>query len=70
MIIVSNVSLCFVDCKLFEDVNIKFMLGNCYGLIGVNGVGKFIFLKILFGEIELLIGDIYIMLGECLVVLK
>lgn len=45
-------SLCFGDRKLFEDVNIKFIEGNCYGLIGVNGVGKLIFLKILFGELD------------------
>jgi ATPase subunit of ABC transporter with duplicated ATPase domains len=41
MIQVSDVSLRFGDRKLFEDVNIKFTPGNCYGLIGANGAGKF-----------------------------
>ncbi|RBN36472.1 hypothetical protein DMN50_35350, partial [Priestia megaterium] len=50
MITVSNVSLRFGDRKLFEDVNIKFTPGNCYGLIGANGAGKSTFLKILSGE--------------------
>ncbi|MEH7253950.1 ATP-binding cassette domain-containing protein, partial [Neobacillus niacini] len=49
---VSNVSLRYGDRKLFEDVNIKFTPGNCYGLIGANGAGKSTFLKILSGEIE------------------
>ena len=40
MITVSNVGLRFGDRKLFEDVNIKFTPGNCYGLIGANGAGK------------------------------
>ena len=47
MIAVSNVSLRFGDRKLFEDVNIQFNPGNCYGLIGANGAGKSTFLKIL-----------------------
>lgn len=70
MIVVNNVSLWFVDCKLFEDVNIKFISGNCYGLIGVNGVGKLMFLKVFFGEIEFQIGDVYMSSGECFVILK
>ena len=46
MITVTNVSLQFSDRKLFDDVNIKFIPGNCYGLIGANGAGKSTFLKI------------------------
>ena len=52
MIAVSNVSLQFGDRKLFEDVNIQFNPGHCYGLIGANGAGKSTFLKILSGELE------------------
>ncbi|WP_242297993.1 ATP-binding cassette domain-containing protein [Bacillus cereus group sp. BfR-BA-01382] len=70
MITVSNVSLRFADRKLFEDVNIKFTSGNCYGLIGANGAGKSTFLKILSGEIEPSTGDIHITPGERLAVLK
>lgn len=53
MLIVNNVGLCYGDKKLFEDVLIKFLLGNCYGFIGVNGVGKLMFLKVFFGEFDL-----------------
>ncbi|MFY0146197.1 ABC-F family ATP-binding cassette domain-containing protein [Bacillus cytotoxicus] len=70
MITVSNVSLRFADRKLFEDVNIKFTPGNCYGLIGANGAGKSTFLKILSGEIEPTTGDVHITPGERLAVLK
>ncbi|CAM4273787.1 ABC-F family ATP-binding cassette domain-containing protein [Bacillus manliponensis] len=70
MITVSNVSLRFADRKLFEDVNIKFTPGNCYGLIGANGAGKSTFLKILSGEIDASTGDISITPGERLAVLK
>ena len=52
MIQVSGVGLRYGDRKLFEDVNIKFTPGHCYGLIGANGAGKSTFLKILSGEIE------------------
>lgn len=52
MISTSNVSLNFGGRKLFEDVNINFTPGNCYGLIGANGSGKSTFLKILCGELE------------------
>ena len=51
MITVTNVSLRFGEQKLFEDVNLKFNPGNCYGVIGANGAGKSTFLKILSGEI-------------------
>ena len=52
MLQVNNVSLQFGSKKLFEDVNLKFTKGNCYGIIGANGAGKSTFLKILSGEIE------------------
>ena len=52
MINVTNVSLRYQEQKLFEDVNLKFTPGNCYGVIGANGAGKSTFLKILSGEIE------------------
>jgi ATPase subunit of ABC transporter with duplicated ATPase domains len=52
MITVSNVSLIFSDKKLFEDVNLKFLPGNCYGIIGANGAGKSTLLKIISGEKE------------------
>src|SRR3954464_7828436 len=70
MITVSNVSLRFGDRKLFEDVNIKFTPGNCYGLIGANGAGKSTFLKILSGEIEPQSGDVFLGPGERLTMLK
>ena len=60
MIQVSNVSLRFGKRTLFEDVNIKFVNGNCYGLIGANGSGKSTFLKILSGEIETTTGEVTI----------
>ena len=52
MLQVNNVSLQYGSKKLFEDVNIKFTSGNCYGIIGANGAGKSTFLKVLSGEIE------------------
>ena len=52
MLQVNNVSLQFGGRKLFEDVNLKFTKGNCYGIIGANGAGKSTFLKILSGELE------------------
>lgn len=70
MLTVSNVSLRYGDRKLFEDVNIKFTPGNCYGLIGANGAGKSTFLKILSGEIEAQTGDVHMSPGERLAVLK
>ena len=60
MITVSNVSLRFGGRKLFEDVNIKFTPGNCYGVIGANGAGKSTFLKILSGEVEPNTGEVII----------
>lgn len=52
MISTTGVTLRYGKRPLFEDVNIKFTPGNCYGLIGANGAGKSTFLKILSGEIE------------------
>ena len=49
MLTVSNLSLQFGKRVLFEDVNLKFVRGNCYGVIGANGAGKSTFLKILSG---------------------
>lgn len=70
MITVNNISLRYGDRKLFEDVNIKFTPGNCYGLIGANGAGKSTFLKILSGEIEAQTGSVHLGPGERLAVLK
>lgn len=52
MLQVVGVSLQFGSRKLFEDVNIKFTNGNCYGVIGANGAGKSTFLRVLSGELE------------------
>ncbi|RNC63185.1 MAG: putative ABC transporter ATP-binding protein YbiT [Candidatus Dichloromethanomonas elyunquensis] len=70
MITTSGVSLRFGGRILFENVNIKFAPGNCYGLIGANGSGKSTFLKILSGEIEPNKGEISIDPGERMAVLK
>lgn len=70
MIITNNIGLRYGGRKLFEDVNIKFTPGNCYGLIGANGAGKSTFLKILSGELEPTSGEVIITPGERLAVLK
>jgi ATPase subunit of ABC transporter with duplicated ATPase domains len=70
MISTSNIGLSFGGRKLFEDVNVKFNPGNCYGLIGANGAGKSTFLKILSGEIEPQNGQVNISPGQRLSVLK
>lgn len=70
MISANGVSLRYGGRALFENVNIKFTPGNCYGLIGANGAGKSTFLKILSGEIEPSKGDVTITPGERLAVLK
>jgi len=70
LITVTGVGLRFGDKKLFDDVNVKFTPGNCYGVIGANGAGKSTFLKILSGDIEPNTGDISITPGERLAVLK
>ena len=70
MINANGVTLRFGKRTLFEDVNIKFSPGNCYGLIGANGAGKTTFLKILSGEIEPSKGEVTMNPGERLSVLK
>ena len=70
MIQANNVTLRLGKRALFEDVNIKFTEGNCYGLIGANGAGKSTFLKILSGELEPSKGDVSITPGQRLSVLK
>ncbi len=60
MLEVNNLSLVFPDKKLFEDVNVKFTSGNCYGIIGANGAGKSTLLKILSGDIDSTTGNVYI----------
>ena len=64
MISTSNISLRVGKKALFEDVNIKFTEGNCYGLIGANGAGKSTFLKILSGQLEPTSGDVIITPGQ------
>lgn len=70
MISVSNLSLRFGKRTLFEDVNLKFTQGNCYGVIGANGAGKSTFLKILSGEVNQTSGNVAITPGERMAVLK
>ena len=70
MISVNNVTLRIGKKALFEDVNIKFTEGNCYGVIGANGAGKSTFLRILSGELETTRGDIVITPGQRLSVLE
>ena len=70
MISASNISLSFSEQVLFKDVNIKFVAGNCYGVIGANGAGKSTFLKILAGEIEPDSGEVIVGKGERLAVLR
>lgn len=70
MLQVNNLSLKFNTRTLFENVNLKFVKGNCYGVIGANGAGKSTFLKILSGDIESTTGEVSISKGERLSVLK
>src|SRR5437763_1161643 len=70
MISTTSVSLSFGSHKLFEDVNIKFVPGNCYGLIGANGAGKSTFLKILSGENSSYKGTVTVTPGERLSFLR
>ena len=70
MISANNISLRFGKKALFEDVNITFSPGNCYGLIGANGAGKSTFLKILSGELESTTGEVTMDPGERLSVLE
>ena len=70
MISANNVTLRLGKKALFEDVNIKFTEGNCYGIIGANGAGKSTFLKILSGQLETTNGDVSITPGQRLSVLE
>ncbi len=70
MISTDNIALSFGGRKLFDEVNIKFTPGNCYGLIGANGAGKSTFLKILSGEVEAQSGTVNITPGQRLSFLK
>lgn len=70
MITVNNVSLRYGGRKLFDDVNLKFTPGNCYGVIGANGAGKSTFLKIVSGELEPNTGGVSIGSGMRMSVLK
>ena len=70
MLTTNGVTVRFGKRVLFEDVNIKFAKGNCYGIIGANGAGKSTFLKVLSGEIEPSKGDVSLEKGERLSVLK
>jgi len=70
MITVSNLSLQFGKRVLFDEVNVKFTKGNCYGVIGANGAGKSTFIKILSGEIEPTSGHVSLSPGERMAVLK
>ena len=70
MLNVNGVTVRFGKRVLFEDVNIKFTKGNCYGIIGANGAGKSTFLKVLSGELEPSKGDVTIDKGERISILK
>ncbi|MCT4616372.1 MAG: ATP-binding cassette domain-containing protein [Marinifilaceae bacterium] len=70
MISVSNLSIQFGKKPLFQDVNLKFTPGNCYGVIGANGAGKSTFLKILSGDLDSTTGDVMMEPGERMAVLK
>lgn len=70
MISTSKLTVRFGSQPLFEDVNVKFVPGNCYGLIGANGSGKSTFLKVLSGEIEQTSGEVHIAKGQRIAVLK
>ena len=70
MITVSNLSLRFGKRVLFEDVNLKFTQGNCYGIIGANGAGKSTFLKILSGDIDPTTGSVSFTPGERMAALE
>ena len=70
MISTNKLTVRFGSEPLFEDVNVKFTPGNCYGLIGANGSGKSTFLKVLSGDIEQTSGEVHIQKGQRLGVLK
>ena len=70
MISVNNVTLAYGKRVLFDEVNLSFTKGNCYGIIGANGAGKSTLLKIISGEIEPNKGTVSITPGERMAVLK
>ncbi len=70
MISVKNLTLTFGTRVLFDEVNVQFTQGNCYGVIGANGAGKSTFLKIISGEVEYSKGSVEITPGERMAVLK
>ncbi len=70
MISASKINLSYGEKKIFEDVDVKFTPGNCYGLIGANGAGKSTFLKILSAETEPQSGSVHITKGQRMSVLK
>ena len=70
MLVANNISLMFPEKKLFEDINIKFTEGNCYGVIGANGAGKSTFLRILSGELDSSTGTVTMGQDERMTVLK
>ena len=70
MLSANGITIRFGKRVLFEDVNIKFTKGNCYGIIGANGAGKSTFLKVLSGELEPSKGDVTLDKGERISVLK
>ncbi|MGZ4038899.1 MAG: ATP-binding cassette domain-containing protein, partial [Bacteroidia bacterium] len=70
MITVTNVSLQYGKRVLFDEVNVKFTPGNCYGIIGANGAGKSTFMKILSGEIDPTKGQVDITPGQRMSVLS
>ena len=69
MLQVSNVLVQFGSRKLFEDVNLKFTNGNCYGIIGANGAGKSTFLRVLSGDLEPNKGEVFLGKNERMSVL-
>lgn len=70
MLTVSNLSLRYGKRRLFEEVNLKFVPGNCYGVIGANGAGKSTLLKIISGDVDPTTGQVHIGAGERMSVLK
>ena len=70
MIQVNNVCVQFGSHKLFDEVNLKFTKGNCYGIIGANGAGKSTFLKVLSGELQPQKGEVVVSPGERMSVLS
>ena len=70
MITVSDLEIQFGKRTLFQDVNLKFTPGNCYGVIGANGAGKSTFLRILSGDLEPNPGDCDVRTGRAFVCLE